>query len=146
MLTGDSLPFAKSPLPKTTDAFSESRSFVIFSGSMVMSQSNLKCLAFRLGFETMRGNMIRSIMYPKKFSSVSFNTDTVYFIFIMGVAAIISFFATLSTFLDKMERHLITGTDVIIRCLDLATISVPPALPTCLSFGITFAMFRLKRK
>jgi len=88
--------------------------------------------------------MIRSILFPKKLLATSFNTDTMYFILIMGGAALISFFVTLNTFIDKFNNHLIEGKDIIIRCLDLATISVPPALPTCLNFGISFSMLRLK--
>ena len=34
---------------------------------------------------------------------------------------------------------------MILMCLDLITITVPPALPTCLSIGISFAMQRLKK-
>lgn len=33
---------------------------------------------------------------------------------------------------------------MILHSFDLVTITVPPALPTCLSIGITFAMKRLK--
>jgi len=88
--------------------------------------------------------MIRSIMFPKKLLAASFDTDTIYFILIMGGAALLSFIVTLSTFVDRLNNHLITGKDVILRCLDLVTISVPPALNTCLNFGISFSMLRLK--
>lgn len=33
---------------------------------------------------------------------------------------------------------------MILNSLDLITVTVPPALPTCLSIGISFAMSRLK--
>ena len=36
--------------------------------------------------------------------------------------------------------------DMILNSFDLITITVPPALPTALSIGITFAMRRLKKK
>lgn len=29
--------------------------------------------------------------------------------------------------------------------MDLITISVPPALPTCLAFGVSFSIYRLKK-
>ena len=35
---------------------------------------------------------------------------------------------------------------MVMNSLDLITITVPPALPTALSIGITFAMRRLKKK
>ena len=34
---------------------------------------------------------------------------------------------------------------MILRCLDLVTITVPPALPAALTVGIVFAQQRLKR-
>jgi cation-transporting ATPase 13A3/4/5 len=37
-------------------------------------------------------------------------------------------------------------TNAIFRFLDLITISIPPALPTCLSFGISFSLKRLRKK
>lgn len=58
----------------------------------------------------------------------------------MGLAAIVSFFVALPTFLQKLDDDMIEKVDVIIRCCDLITISVPPALPTCLTFGISFSM------
>lgn len=35
---------------------------------------------------------------------------------------------------------------MVINSLDLITITVPPALPTCLSIGVTFALGRLLKK
>lgn len=35
---------------------------------------------------------------------------------------------------------------MIINSLDLITITVPPALPTCLSIGVSFALSRLSKK
>ena len=35
--------------------------------------------------------------------------------------------------------------DMIVNCLDLITITVPPALPACMSIGISFALARLNK-
>jgi cation-transporting ATPase 13A3/4/5 len=35
---------------------------------------------------------------------------------------------------------------MIVNSLDLITITVPPALPTCLSIGVSFALARLAKK
>lgn len=35
---------------------------------------------------------------------------------------------------------------IILTSLDIVTVTVPPALPTCVSIGISFAMIRLKVK
>lgn len=39
----------------------------------------------------------------------------------------------------KNNGDLETG-EIVSRCLDLITITVPPALPTCLSVGISMAL------
>lgn len=35
---------------------------------------------------------------------------------------------------------------MVVNSLDLVTITVPPALPTCLSIGVSFAISRLGKK
>lgn len=85
-------------------------------------------------------------MFPKSHSQISFKNDSGKFILILGTVALISFFIGLPTFLEKLDLGLMEIEDVLIRCLDLVTISVPPALPTCLSFGISFSLKRLRKK
>jgi cation-transporting ATPase 13A2 len=65
---------------------------------------------------------------------------------ILFFVAFLSFIVSVKTFLDKYDRGEIEQKDVIIRLLDLVTISVPPALPTCLSFGISFSLKRMNKK
>ncbi len=35
------------------------------------------------------------------------------------------------------------GSDLALACLDMITIIIPPALPTCMSVGVAFALSRL---
>ena len=44
-------------------------------------------------------------------------------------------------FMIKNEN---TGGEIILKLLDLITITVPPALPACLGIGISIALNRLK--
>lgn len=37
-------------------------------------------------------------------------------------------------------------SDIIDKCLDIITVTVPPALPTAMSVGISFAISRLTKK
>ena len=37
-------------------------------------------------------------------------------------------------------------SDIVDKSLDIITVTVPPALPTCMSIGISFAIQRLKKK
>jgi cation-transporting ATPase 13A2 len=67
------------------------------------------------------------------------------FILILGLNALIAFLVTIPEFIDLLEKEIILPEDVIIRILDLITISVPPALPTCLAFGVYFSLRRLEK-
>lgn len=58
----------------------------------------------------------------------------------MFVFAIICF----SISLFMMMRLNVPTIDMIKRCLDIIAITVPPALPTCMSIGIIFAIKQLK--
>ncbi|KAL4487111.1 hypothetical protein ABPG72_001563 [Tetrahymena utriculariae] len=147
MLTGESIPIVKTSLSNSDEEFNENKQNVIYCGSRIQQvTSNLECIVIRIGFETLKGNLIRSIMYPKSHSQISFKNDSGKFLLILGSVALISFFVALKTFIDKIDLGLMETQDVIVRCLDLVTISVPPALPTCLSFGISFSLKRLLKR
>jgi len=60
----------------------------------------------------------------------------------MGIIALIGFGAT---FQDMMTQGYST-IDIIDRCLNLITITVPPALPAAMTAGTAFAISRLKKK
>lgn len=67
------------------------------------------------------------------------------FILVLGFNALIAFLVSIPKFKQLLDDGSIEMKDVIIRVLDLITISVPPALPTCLSFGIGFSLKRLTK-
>jgi len=60
----------------------------------------------------------------------------------MGIIALIGFAATI----QKMIELNYSTADIIDRCLNLITISVPPALPAAMTAGTAFALSRLKTK
>ena len=43
-------------------------------------------------------------------------------------------------------RDVVTTLDLIIKFLDLITITVPPALPVSMAFGVIYAIEKLKKK
>ena len=98
-------------------------------------------LVVRTGFNTTKGALVRSMLFPKP-SGFSFYRDSFRYISVMGVIAILGFTASLVNFVRLgIAWHLI-----IIRALDLITIVVPPALPATLTIGTNFALSRLKAK
>lgn len=98
-------------------------------------------LVVRTGFNTTKGSLVRSMLFPKP-SGFKFYRDSFRYISVMAVVAGIGFIASLINFIRlEVAWHL-----VIIRALDLITIVVPPALPATLTIGTNFALSRLKSK
>jgi cation-transporting P-type ATPase 13A2 len=98
-------------------------------------------LVVRTGFNTTKGALVRSMLFPKP-SGFKFYRDSFRYISVMAVVAILGFMASLATFI----RLQIAWDIIIIRALDLVTIVVPPALPATLTIGTNFALSRLKRR
>jgi magnesium-transporting ATPase (P-type) len=93
-LTGESIPVLKSPLPKDEDDLFDPEhhgKYALFNGTTILqvkpglSQGPVLALAFATGFFTLKGQLIRSIMFPKptkfKFYKESFR-------FVMFLAAL----------------------------------------------------------
>lgn len=98
-------------------------------------------LVVRTGFNTTKGALVRSMLFPKP-SGFKFYRDSFRYITVMAIIALFGFVASLINFVRlNIEWHLI-----IVRALDLITIVVPPALPATLSIGTSFALARLKEK
>lgn len=98
-------------------------------------------LVVRTGFNTTKGSLVRSMLFPKP-SGFKFYRDSFRYISVMGIIALVGFAASFINFIRlKLEWHLI-----IVRALDLITIVVPPALPATLTIGTNFALSRLKQK
>lgn len=160
MLTGESVPVSKIP---TTDEALElldlSASSVhpnvakhmLFCGTKIIrarrpqegkdDEAAALALVVRTGFNTTKGALVRSMLFPKP-SGFKFYRDSFRYISVMAGIAMIGFVASFVNFIRLgLEWHLI-----IVRALDLITIVVPPALPATLTIGTNFALSRLKNK
>ena len=103
---------------------------------------NAKVLAVvvRTGFETARGDLIRSILFPKPMD-FKFYRDSMRFIMLLfGIAAVGMCYCVYV----YINRGSFAGT-IIKRCLDIITIVVPPALPAAMTVGTYYAQNRLKK-
>ncbi|KAJ1921579.1 hypothetical protein H4219_000617 [Mycoemilia scoparia] len=98
-------------------------------------------MVIRSGFNTTKGALVRSIMFPRP-NKFKFYQDSMRFVGVLAVIAVIGFFASLSNFV----RLGVSSHIIIMRALDLITVVVPPALPATMSIGISFALARLRRR
>ncbi|KAF9952017.1 hypothetical protein BGZ72_006571 [Mortierella alpina] len=97
-------------------------------------------LVVRTGFNTSKGSLIRSMLFPKP-NNFQFYRDSFRFIGILTCIAFCGFIVALVNFI----RMNVPVKQMIIKAADLITIVVPPALPATMSIGTNFAIARLKR-
>ncbi|KAM3548455.1 hypothetical protein ARSEF4850_009404 [Beauveria asiatica] len=160
MLTGESVPVSKLPaVDKTLRDMTLSASSVspetsrhfLYCGTKIVRarrpQEDMDgdavalALVVRTGFNTTKGALVRSMLFPKP-SGFKLYRDSFRYISVMAGIALIGFTASFVNFIHlKLAWHLI-----IVRALDLITIVVPPALPATLTIGTNFALSRLKGK
>jgi len=149
MLTGESIPVIKNPLPRTDDIYdpeSDSK-YTLYGGTQIIqtrkfgSTGKVLGLVIRTAFLTTKGNLVRDILYPKP-NKFKFYQDSLKFILGMGIISLIGFVATIKLMIDQGYET----ADIIDRGLNLVTITVPPALPAAMTAGTAFAISRLKKK
>lgn len=147
MLTGESIPVIKNPLPNISHESydpEEDKNYTLFSGTEVIQNRKLggdevTAVVIRTSFDTLKGSLIKSILYPKP-NRFSFHADSMKFVGVLALIAFGGFLVTLPTSLK-----LLSTKEMIFKALDLVTITVPPALPAAMSIGVVFAMGRLKK-
>uniref|UniRef100_A0A663NAG1 Polyamine-transporting ATPase 13A2 n=1 Tax=Athene cunicularia TaxID=194338 RepID=A0A663NAG1_ATHCN len=152
MLTGESVPVMKTPLPAGSQAAStvyspeEHRRHTLFCGTQVIQAKSyvgreVLAVVTRTGFCTAKGDLISSILYPKPVS-FKFYKDAVKFVLFLSILA---FIGTLYSILILVKNQVPVG-QIIIRALDLVTVIVPPALPAAMTVGTIYAQNRLKKQ
>ncbi|KAJ7647229.1 hypothetical protein FB45DRAFT_892809 [Roridomyces roridus] len=156
MLTGESVPISKIPVKdedilRWRDAKGEAAKSFLYAGTRVVrirgtfaadGGPGLPALALvvRTGFNTTKGALIRSMLYPKPIG-FKFYRDSVRFIGVLTGIAVLGFcFSAVQFVRIGVKWH-----TIIIRALDLITVVVPPALPATLSIGTSFSIARLRK-
>ncbi|NWU64687.1 AT135 ATPase, partial [Pterocles burchelli] len=153
MLTGESIPVTKTPLPLTespmpwkTHSMEDYRRHVLFCGTEViqtkpMGRGPVRAVVLQTGFNTAKGDLVRSILYPKP---VNFKLYRDAFKFIVGLS-VMGVFALIYT-VCVFVSHKKPVADVVTMALLLLTAAVPPAIPAALTTGTVYAQRRLKKK
>jgi cation-transporting ATPase 13A3/4/5 len=148
MLTGESVPVIKDSIPDRVDFtydIEKDKLYTLYQGTESLQSTpsrerpDVLAVVTRTGFHTLKGKLIRNILFPKP-NRFRFAREAMLFIILLLVMVVIGFLITLKPMLDSP----LVDEDVAIRCLDLITIAVPPLLPTAMAVGTVFAMRRLK--
>ncbi|XP_035400635.1 probable cation-transporting ATPase 13A5 [Cygnus atratus] len=153
MLTGESIPVTKTPLPLMespmpwkTHSMEDYRRHVLFCGTEVIQmkptgRGPVRAVVLQTGFNTAKGDLVRSILYPKP---MNFQLYRDAFKFIIGLSAIgvLGLIYTVCVF----TYHQKPVAEVVAMALLLLTVAVPPAIPAALTTGTVYAQRRLKKK
>ncbi|XP_041503105.1 probable cation-transporting ATPase 13A3 isoform X2 [Microtus oregoni] len=155
MLTGESVPVTKTNLPNPSvdvkgtgeELYSPEthKRHTLFCGTTVIQTrfytgELVKAIVVRTGFSTSKGQLVRSILYPKPTDFKLYRDAYLFLLCLVVVAGIGFIYTIINSILNKKEVQ-----EIIIKSLDIITITVPPALPAAMTAGIVYAQRRLKK-
>ncbi|XP_045707836.1 probable cation-transporting ATPase 13A5 [Phyllostomus hastatus] len=153
MLTGESIPVTKTPLPAMENtmpwkahSLEDYRKHVLFCGTEVVqvkpsAQGPVRAVVLQTGYNTAKGDLVRSILYPRPLNFKLYS-DAFKFIVFLACLGVAGFFYALGVYM----YHGVSPRDTATMSLLLLTVTVPPALPAALTTGIVYAQKRLMRK
>ncbi|XP_060054480.1 probable cation-transporting ATPase 13A5 isoform X2 [Erinaceus europaeus] len=153
MLTGESIPVTKTPLPDTentmtwkTHSSEDYRKHVLFCGTEVIQikpsgNGPVRAVVLQTGYNTAKGDLVRSILYPRPLNFKLYS-DAFKFIVFLACLGVVGFFYALGVYIYNG----VPPKDTATMALLLLTVTVPPVLPAALTTGIVYAQKRLKKK
>uniref|UniRef100_A0A3B4TLF6 Polyamine-transporting ATPase 13A3 n=1 Tax=Seriola dumerili TaxID=41447 RepID=A0A3B4TLF6_SERDU len=155
MLTGESVPVTKTNLPnplpgergeEADSAYNteDHKRHTLFCGTNVIQTrfytgELVKAVVVRTGFSTAKGQLVRSILYPKPTDFKLYRDAYLFLLCLVAVAGIGFVYSIVLSIMNKVPAK-----TIIIESLDIITITVPPALPAAMTAGIVYAQRRLK--
>ncbi|TRY64847.1 hypothetical protein DNTS_028716 [Danionella cerebrum] len=156
MLTGESVPVTKTDLPNpqrdrkcedgdVTYSTEEHKRHTLFCGTNVIQTRYytgelVRAVVVRTGFSTAKGQLIRSILYPKPTDFKLYRDAYLFLLCLVAVASIVFLYSLVMKILNKEAVK-----EIIVKSLDIITITVPPALPAAMTAGIVYAQRRLRK-
>ncbi|KAK0138247.1 putative cation-transporting ATPase 13A3 [Merluccius polli] len=151
MLTGESVPVTKTALPSSgtegasTYSTEEHKRHTLFCGTQVIQTrfytgQLVKAVVVTTGFNTEKGQLVRSILYPKPTDFKLYHDAYLFLLCLVAVAGIGFIYTIVLSVINQVPAK-----TIIIESLDIITITVPPALPAAMTAGIVYAQRRLKR-
>ncbi|KAG9493960.1 hypothetical protein GDO78_001695 [Eleutherodactylus coqui] len=150
MLTGESIPVTKTSLPNVDNtepwkvhSVDDYKRHILFCGTQVIqtkSSDYVKAVVMRTGFNTAKGDLVRSILYPKPVNYKLYRDALIFLGFLIGLSLIGMIYAVCVFSLKGSDAG-----EVVKKALDVITIAVPPALPAALTAGIIYAQKRLQK-
>ncbi|KAG8445087.1 hypothetical protein GDO86_010016, partial [Hymenochirus boettgeri] len=153
MLTGESIPVTKIPLPHTDSnvpwkiqSGEDYKKHILFCGTEViqtkaLAQGLVKAVVLRTGFNTAKGDLVRSILYNKPVN-IKLHKEAIRFLLILVVIALcgVAYTAVIYTKSGASIQN------TVLMSFLMLTIAVNPALPASLTLVLLYAQTRLKKQ
>ncbi|CAG2053469.1 unnamed protein product [Timema podura] len=117
----------------------------LFSGTHVIQtrfygNNKVTAVVIRTGFSTAKGELIRSILFPKPVD-FKFYSDAFKFVVMLFCVALIGMAYCIYLYVIRFADI----ETILLRTLDIVTIVVPPALPAAMTVGTVYSLNRLKK-
>ncbi|KAM4771098.1 putative cation-transporting ATPase 13A4 [Rhinophrynus dorsalis] len=152
MLTGESVPVTKTPLPNVNNSIpwkthsEDYKRHVLFCGTEVIQTkpSNnglVKAVVLQIGFNTAKGDLVRSILYPKPYN-FKLHRDALRFLMGLSTVAVAAVIYIAVVYTNQgAPTH-----ETVMWSLLIITACIPPALPAASTVGLLYSQKRLQRK
>ncbi|XP_078521759.1 putative cation-transporting ATPase 13A4 [Lissotriton helveticus] len=153
MVTGECIPVTKTQLPHLDNSMpwktfigEDYKRHMLFCGTEVIraestGQGPAKAVVLRTGFNTTKGDMVRSILYPKPVNFKLYRDIARFFMFFIAIAIIGVIYA-----ISIMAPRGVPVGSIILQSIVLMTIAICPIMPAAVTVGILYAKRRLKQK
>ncbi|XP_066458088.1 probable cation-transporting ATPase 13A4 [Eleutherodactylus coqui] len=152
MLTGESVPVTKTPLPNIINSTpwmvhsgDDYKKHVLYCGTEVIqtkrnSQDLVKAVVLQTGFNTAKGDLVRAILYNKPMN-VKLHREAVRFLLVIMAFAL--FGVIYSAAVHKKNGASVH--DIVVMSLLLLAASVNAALPASITISLLHGQIRLKK-
>ncbi|XP_073531189.1 probable cation-transporting ATPase 13A5 isoform X2 [Phyllobates terribilis] len=153
MLTGESIPVTKTPLPNINNfvpwmehSGDDYKKHVLFCGTEVIQtkrniQDHVKAVVLQTGFNTAKGDLVRAILYNKPMN-VKLHREAIRFLMVLVVIAICGVFYTGAVF----NMHGFPIPDIVLMSFVMVTAGVNASLPAALTICLLCGQTRLKKQ
>ena len=148
-LTGESSSIMKYKLPKNSSNFnySDNMKSYLFCGTKIENcfPKELKALVIGTGFNTQRGNLIQSVLVPRK-SNYNFYKENITFFIFTFVFFIIGMVIFIILDIRQDDNNTKGGGNLFENILDLFAMAIPSSLPLALTLGTFYYQYSLINK
>ncbi|KAM5163817.1 putative cation-transporting ATPase 13A4 [Mantella aurantiaca] len=152
MLTGESVPVTKTPLPNIDNSIpwmahsgDDYKRHVLFCGTEVIQTKGyghdlVKAVVLQTGFNTAKGDLVRFIIYNKSIN-VKLNRDAFKFLSVPAFVVVCLLIYTVILF----EKNGASVHDIVLMSFVMLTAGVNAVLPATITMGLLYGQTRLKK-